>query len=166
MTATRTTITGATLVVVLVGGCFEDQLSNPTKSTKLTGQAEIDLIDQMRAKGSAQDAHDHLTATAAGIAEHIAATIPGQTWEFTDDPQAQIADRRGGPCEELTANIAVRPKADTVIFGRGFPPPSFPSPSTACNATPSPTGPPTPRGHPMTPPGVMSPCTATDTSSD
>lgn len=114
------------VIVLLIGGCGVDELSNPYKDTTLEGQAEIDLIDQMRAKGSAQDAHDRLTATAAEIAEHIAAAIPGQTWKFDDDPYGQKADRQGGPCEQLTGNVAARPSADAVIFGRTFSAAEFP----------------------------------------
>nr|WP_162094105.1 LppA family lipoprotein [Mycobacterium tuberculosis] len=48
------------------------------------------------------------------------ATIPGQTWKFTEDPAGRKADREGLSCKELTGDIARRPIADAVIFGTAF----------------------------------------------
>lgn len=93
---------------------------NPYESKTLKGEEAVELIDSMRAKGSYEDARQRLNATATTIAERIAATIPGQTWKFSDDPYGQEARRGGEGCEKLTMNIARRPLTDSVIFGRTF----------------------------------------------
>lgn len=93
---------------------------NPHEDKTLKGEEAVRLIDSMRAKGSYEDARQRLTDTAKTIAERITAAIPGQTWKFNDDPNVQQAWKEGQRCEELTMNIARRPMADSVVFGRVF----------------------------------------------
>jgi len=103
---------------MLIGGCSLTE--NPYESKTVKGQEAIVLIDSMRAKGSFEDARLRLTDTAAAIADRVAAAVPGQTWRFNDDPHGQNADRQGLSCEKLTGDIARRPIADGIDFGRLF----------------------------------------------
>lgn len=93
---------------------------NPYESMTVNVDEAVKLIDGMRAIGSYEDARQHLTATAGTIANRITAAIPGQTWRFNDDPHRQHIIRDGLPCEKLTGDIARRPIADAVDFGRLF----------------------------------------------
>lgn len=93
---------------------------NPHESHSAEGEDAVRLIDSMREKGSFDDARVRLTDTAKLIADRIVAAVPGQTWKFTDDPNVQGIDKAGLPCEKLTGDIAGRPNADTVAFGRTF----------------------------------------------
>ncbi|MDT5019332.1 MAG: hypothetical protein QOD39_5492 [Mycobacterium sp.] len=93
---------------------------NPHESKAAKGDDAVQLIDSMREKGSFEAARQRLTDTAKVIADRIAGAVPGQTWKFTDDPNVQSIDRAGLPCENLTGDIAGRPNADTVAFGRTF----------------------------------------------
>ncbi|WP_042915358.1 LppA family lipoprotein, partial [Mycobacterium canetti] len=61
-----------------------------------------------------------LTTTARIISDRISAAIPGQTWKFDDDPNIQHSDQNGALCDKLTADIARRPIANSVIFGATF----------------------------------------------
>ncbi len=82
--------------------------------------AEIRLIDDMRSKGSYEDARRRLNATAEITAERIVAAVAGQTWQFNTDPHGRNIKEQGLPCEELTGDIARRPMADSIQFGRPF----------------------------------------------
>jgi hypothetical protein len=93
---------------------------NPYASKTVKGDGAVQLIDGMRAKGSYEDAQRRLTTTAKAIAERIAAAVPGQSWKFDDDPAGQQITRQGLPCEKLTGDIARRPLADSIVFGRTF----------------------------------------------
>lgn len=93
---------------------------NPYESQAVKGDDAIALIDGMRERGSFEDARQRLNATAKTIGDRIAAAVAGQTWRFTDDPNLRRMNREGSPCETLTADIARRPHADTVAFGRTF----------------------------------------------
>ncbi len=93
---------------------------NPDTSRRLTGEQKIQLIDSMRNKGSYEAARERLTATARIIADRVSAAIPGQTWKFDDDPNIQQSDRNGALCDKLTADIARRPIANSVMFGATF----------------------------------------------
>lgn len=93
---------------------------NPYASKTLKGDEAIKLIDSMRAKGSFEDARQRLNDTAKSIAERIVAAVPGETWQFTTDPNVLEVKRAGLPCEKLTGDIAGRPLSDTVEFGRTF----------------------------------------------
>ncbi|MED5816101.1 LppA family lipoprotein [Mycolicibacterium sp. 050232] len=101
-----------------IGGCSLTE--NPHEDKTLKGDEAVKLIDSMRAKGSYEAARQRLTDTAKTIAERIAAAVPGQTWKFNDDPNVQEAWKGGQRCEELAMNIARRPMADSVVFGRLF----------------------------------------------
>jgi hypothetical protein len=128
----RTAAIAALVLVVVVagllGGCgaYEKarkaakDLGNPYESQHLSEQQEIQLIDSMRAKGSYEAARERLNNTARVIGERISAAVPGQTWKFDDDPYGQESARAGLSCEKLTDDIASRPIADAVIFGRTF----------------------------------------------
>jgi hypothetical protein len=74
----------------------------------------------MRDRGSFEDARQRLNATARVIGDRIVAAVAGQTWRFTDDPNLQRMNSEGSTCERLTGDIARRPHADTVTFGRTF----------------------------------------------
>lgn len=112
----------------LIGGCavyekierMRGELDNPYQSKIVHGEQEIQLIDSMRAKGSFEAARERLTNTAQVIADRISAAVPGQTWKFDDDPYGQKGRREGLPCEKLTGDIARRPEADSIKFGRTF----------------------------------------------
>ena len=103
---------------LLIGGC--SMTENPYASKTVKGDGAVQLIDGMRAKGSYEDAQRRLTTTAKAIAERIAAAVPGQSWKFDDDPAGQQITRQGLPCEKLTGDIARRPLADSIVFGRTF----------------------------------------------
>ena len=105
-------------ISMLIGGCSLTE--NPYESKVLKGQEAIALIDSMRAKGSFEDARLRLTDTASAIADRIVAAVPGQTWRFNDDPHGQNIVKAGLPCEQLTGDIAGRPIADAIDFGRLF----------------------------------------------
>jgi hypothetical protein len=130
-TATTRQVVALVVVAVvagLLGGCalYEKarkagkDLSNPYETQRLTEQQEIALIDSMRAKGSYEAARQRLNNTARVIGERISAAVPGQTWKFDDDPNELESARQGGLCDRLDADIARRPIADTVRFGRTF----------------------------------------------
>ncbi|CEZ28772.1 lipoprotein LppA [Mycobacterium tuberculosis] len=93
---------------------------SPDTSRRLTDEQKIQLIDSMRNKGSYEAARERLTATARIIADRVSAAIPGQTWKFDDDPNIQQSDRNGALCDKLTADIARRPIANSVMFGATF----------------------------------------------
>jgi hypothetical protein len=117
----------AVLAVSVSGGCAKidklrkgfDELNHPYRSPSLTDEQKIKLIDSMRANGSFEAARERLTDTAQSIAEQIVAAVPGQTWKFTDSPNIQRSDQQGSLCEELSADIARRPRV-TVDFGATF----------------------------------------------
>jgi hypothetical protein len=106
------------LLALLIGGCTLDD--NPHESTTAKGDDVIALIDGMRDSGSFEDARQRLNATARVIGDRVAAAVSGQTWRFTDDPNLQRMDGEGSSCDKLTGDIARRPHADTVTFGRTF----------------------------------------------
>ncbi|WP_163754154.1 LppA family lipoprotein [Mycobacterium botniense] len=118
----------AVALLGLLGGCalYEKarkagkELSNPYETQHLTEQQEIALIDSMRAKGSYEAARQRLNNTARVIGERISAAVPGQTWKFDDDPNLIESARAGLSCYKLSDDIATRPIADTVRFGRTF----------------------------------------------
>ena len=93
---------------------------NPYQSETAEGDEAVQLIDSMRDKCSFEDSRERLNRTARVIGDRIAAAIPGQTWSFDDDPQGLKAARNGVSCEPLDADIARRPRADPVVFGRTF----------------------------------------------
>lgn len=93
---------------------------NPYESKTVKGDDAVQLIDGMRSKGSYEDARQRLGGTAKSIAERIVAAVPGQTWQFDTDPAGLNITRQGLPCEKLTGDIARRPLADAVQFGRTF----------------------------------------------
>lgn len=101
----------------LIGGCSLNE--NPYEPS-LDGHAEVQLIDSMRSKGSYEDARERLNATAGAIADRIAEATPGQTWQFTTDPNVQDVNHSGLPCDKLSGSVAARPLSDTVKFGRPF----------------------------------------------
>jgi hypothetical protein len=105
-------------VTLLIGGCDVDD--NPHKSETVKGDDAVALIDSMRSKGSFDEARQRLNATARVIGDRITAAVPGQTWRFTDDPNLLKTASEGVSCEKLTGDIARRPKADAVVFGRTF----------------------------------------------
>lgn len=102
----------------LMGGCQVTE--NPYESKTVKGDDAIQLIDSLRPKGSFETARQRITDTAGVIAARIVAAVPGQTWKFEDDPHGLDAKRQGLPCEKLTGDIARRPMADPVVFGRTF----------------------------------------------
>ena len=102
----------------LIGGC--SLFDNPYESKTLKGDEAIELIDSMRAKGSFEDARQRLNDAAKVIAERIVDAVPGETWQFTADPNVQQVKQAGLPCEKLTGDIARRPLSDMVEFGRTF----------------------------------------------
>jgi hypothetical protein len=122
------TATAALVLVVVLGGCavYEKarkvgkDLGNPYETAHLSEQQEIQLIDSMRAKGSYEAARERLNNTARVIGERISAAVPGQTWKFDDDPYGSESARAGLSCDKLDGDIALRPVADAVIFGRTF----------------------------------------------
>ncbi|MDY6870559.1 MAG: LppA family lipoprotein [Actinomycetota bacterium] len=103
---------------MLIGGCSLTE--NPYESNTVKGDEAVQLIDSMRAKGSFEAARQRLNNTARVIGERIATAVPGQTWKFDDDPDGLKTARQGMSCEKLTADIARRPRADPVVFGRTF----------------------------------------------
>lgn len=102
----------------LMGGCQVTE--NPYESKTVKGDDAVQLIDSLRPKGSYEAARQRITDTAGVIATRIVAAVPGQTWKFEDDPHGLDAKRQGLPCEKLTGDIARRPMADPVVFGRTF----------------------------------------------
>lgn len=102
----------------LIGGCSLTE--NPYESKTVKGDEAVQLIDSMRDKGTFEDTRERLNQTARVIGERIAAAIPGQTWRFDDDPHGLKAARNGALCEKLNADVARRPRADPVVFGRTF----------------------------------------------
>jgi len=81
------------------------------------------LVRMLQARlGSYEDARERLNTSARAIAEQIVAAVPGQSWQFSDDPNVQEVKRNGLPCKDLrlTGSVALRPTADTVAFGRTF----------------------------------------------
>lgn len=103
---------------MLISGCSLTE--NPYESKTVTGDEAAVLIDSMRAQGSFEDARQRLNATAEVIAERIVAAVPDQTWHVSTDPHGLDIKRQGLPCEKLTGDIARRPMADSVVFGRTF----------------------------------------------
>ncbi|BBZ09194.1 hypothetical protein MDOR_33630 [Mycolicibacterium doricum] len=93
---------------------------NPYESKTVNGDEAVQLIDSMRANGSFEDARERLNNSARVIGERITAAVPGQTWRFDDDPHGVKAARNGALCEKLHADVARRPRADPVVFGRTF----------------------------------------------
>jgi hypothetical protein len=93
---------------------------NPYESKTETGDDAVRLVDSMRSNGSYEQARQRLNATAEGIAERILAAVPGQTWQVNPDPAGNNITRQGLPCEKLTGDIARRPLADAIQFGRTF----------------------------------------------
>lgn len=122
MTATRrrrwTALLTLPVSASLIGGCF--MIDEPEYSQPLKGEDAVELIDSMRDKGSYQAARERINATAKVIADRISAAVPGQTWQWNDDPHGQRVARLGLPCDELTGDIALRPLSDSVRFGRIF----------------------------------------------
>lgn len=109
-----------TLSIPVTGGCamIRDLENHP--EPPLTDDEAITLIDSMRAKGSYEAGRVRLNDAAARIGQRISAAIPGQTWKFDDRPNSQEVMRGGAPCDRLTGDIALRPMADAVLFGRPF----------------------------------------------
>ncbi|MCT7658885.1 LppA family lipoprotein [Mycobacterium deserti] len=101
-------------------------MDDANKSETAKGDDAVALIDSLRPNGSFDQARQRLNATAKVIGERIAAAIPGQTWRFTADPNLLRMSSQGVSCDELTGDIARRPKADTVEFGRTFTAEEFP----------------------------------------
>lgn len=93
---------------------------NPYESKTVEGDEAIALIDSMRAKGSYEAARQRLNDTARTIAQRIAAAVPGQTWQFSTNPDVREVKSDGLPCEKLTGSVALKPLADLVEFGRLF----------------------------------------------
>ena len=93
---------------------------NPYESRTVKGDDAVRLIDDMRPKGSYEEARRRLNASAKVTAERIVAAVPGQTWHFSADPHGQNIKAQGLPCDELSGDIARRPMADSVQFGRTF----------------------------------------------
>ena len=93
---------------------------NPYESQTVKGDEAVRLIDDMRAQGSYEDARRRMNDAAATIAERIVSAVPGQTWQFSADPNVQEVKSDGLPCEKLTGDIARRPLSDVVEFGRPF----------------------------------------------
>lgn len=93
---------------------------NPHESDTINGDEAIMAIDALRPKGSFEDARQRLDATARATAERVVAAVPGQTWQFNPDPHGRNIRIQGLPCKELTGDIARRPMADSVQFGRRF----------------------------------------------
>jgi hypothetical protein len=95
-------------------------LGNPYETVHPSDQEKIHLIDSMRAQGSYEAARDRLNDTARGIANRIAAAVPGQTWAVDNDPAGLEIDRAGLSCDTLTGDLALRPSADVIVFGKTF----------------------------------------------
>ena len=105
-------------VSLLIGGCSVSE--NPYESQTVHGDEAVELIDSMRADGSYEDARRRINDAAATIAERIVGAVPGQTWQFSPDPNVQQVKSDGLPCDKLTGDIARRPLSDMVEFGRPF----------------------------------------------
>ena len=91
---------------------------DPDKSEP--AEEAVAVIDSMRGRGSFEDARQRLGDTARVIGDRISAAVPGQTWRFDDDPYGLNAAREGLSCDKLRGDIARRPAADPIIFGRTF----------------------------------------------
>lgn len=102
----------------LIGGCSVTE--NPYESKTVEGDEAIALIDSMRAKGSYEAARQRINDTAQTIAQRIAAAVPGQTWQFSTNPDVREVKGDGLPCDKLTGSVALKPLADLVEFGRLF----------------------------------------------
>ena len=98
---------------------------NPHESKTVKGDEAIVLIDRMRSQGCYEDARERINATATVIAERIVVAVAGQTWQLSPDPYSQNVKEQGLPCEELTGDIARRPMAHSIQFGRTFSPAEF-----------------------------------------
>lgn len=118
----HTRSTRAVLVLMaaatLIGGCSVTE--NPYESKTVEGDEAIALIDSMRAKGSYEAARQRLNDTAQTIAQRIVDAVPGQTWQFSTNPDVREVKGDGLPCDKLTGSVALKPLADLVEFGRLF----------------------------------------------
>lgn len=114
----RATLAFLLCTSTLIGGCSLTE--NPYESKTVKGDEAVQRIDSMRDKGSFEATRERLNQTARVIGERIAAAIPGQTWRFDDDPHGLKAARNGALCEKLNADVARRPRADPIVFGRTF----------------------------------------------
>lgn len=103
----------------LIGGCSGNE-NRYEPTTVNDDDAAIKLIDDLRSKGSYEDARRRLTATAEFTAERIVAAVAGQSWQFNTDPHGRHIKEQGLPCEQLTGDIARRPMAYSIQFGRPF----------------------------------------------
>jgi hypothetical protein len=96
-------------------------MDNPYQPIKLSDQQKIQLIDQLRPRGSYEEARKHLTETAVDIAKRISAAIPGQGWSFAQDPNVKEVNDEGTHCDNgLTEDIARRPFSDHIDFDKPF----------------------------------------------
>ena len=95
---------------LLIGGCTMN--SEHGDYAGATGQEAARVIDDMRSRGSFEEGRQRLTDTVRVIAERIAVAVPGQSWQFDDDPHGLASARDGGLCDTLTADIARRPRAE------------------------------------------------------
>lgn len=95
---------GASLVCVsvLIGGCSVSE--NPYESQTVHGDEAVELIDSMRPDGSYEDARRRINEAAATVAERIVGAVPGQTWQFSPDPNVQQVKSDGLPCDKLTGD--------------------------------------------------------------
>lgn len=114
----RLTAATSLCVSILIGGCSVTE--NPYESQTVKGNEAVEVIDSLRPEGSYEDARRRINDAAATIAERIVAAVPGQTWQFSADPNVQEVKSDGLPCEKLTGDIARRPLSDMVEFGRPF----------------------------------------------
>jgi hypothetical protein len=115
------------LCVAALGGCttydrIKEEIAPMDDQEKFSDERQLKLIAELRGKGSYEDTRVRLTDSARLIAERISAAIPGQTWNFDDDPNVLGAARGGRPCMDVLGNIAKRPEADPILFGRTFAP--------------------------------------------
>lgn len=115
------------LCVAALGGCttydrIKEEIAPMDDQEKFSDERQLKLIAELRGKGSYEDTRVRLTDSARLIAERISAAIPGQTWNFDDDPNVLGSARGGRPCMDVLGNIAKRPEADPILFGRTFAP--------------------------------------------
>lgn len=118
----------APLLATMVVGCgaverardMGKDLGNPYETVHPSDEEKIHVIDSMRAQGSYEAARDRLNETARGIANRIAAAVPGQTWTVDNDAAGLEIDRAGSSCDTLTGDLALRPSADVIVFGKAF----------------------------------------------